>query len=152
MGHDRKTAGAPRRITRRRTLAILAAAGATLPLTGASSMRPMPAFEWRGRALGGPARIVIRHPDEAKARRLVDHCAREIERLENIFSLYRAQSEIARLNREGRLAAPSQDLRLVLADARRYATLSGGAFDVTVQPLWRLYSGHFGREQGKSVV
>lgn len=149
MEYDKTNAGISRPVTRRRVLAVLAAAGATLPLTGAGTMRSMPAFEWRGRALGGPARIVIRHPDEAKARRLVEHCAREIGRLENIFSLYRARSEIVQLNREGRLAAPSHDLRLVLADARRYGEISAGAFDVTVQPLWRLYSRHFERQQAE---
>ncbi|MBE9553931.1 MAG: FAD:protein FMN transferase [Proteobacteria bacterium] len=67
----------------------------------------------------------------------------EIERLERTFSLYRSDSEILLLNREGRLDAPSHDLRLLLGEAQRYGNLSGGAFDVTVQPLWRLYSGHF---------
>lgn len=149
MAHDHMTTDATRPMTRRRALTIMAAAGAALPLTGAGAAGSMPAFEWRGRALGGPARIAIRASDAARARRLVEFCVREIERLENIFSLYRENSEIARLNRHGRLAAPSHDLRLLLADARRYGALSDGAFDVTVQPLWRLYSGHFGKQQAQ---
>ncbi len=70
---------------------------------------------------------------------------REIDRLENVFSLFRHDSELSRLNRDGIVAAPAHELRLLMADARRYGALSGGAFDVTIQPLWRLYRRHFAR-------
>ena len=130
-------------LTRRRALVVLAAA-AGLPLAGASRAVARTAqLEWRGHALGGPARIVIRHPDRQGVKRILEHCVREIERLEAIFSLHRPHSELARLNSEGRLATPSHDLRLVIAEARRFGALSEGVFDVTVQPLWNLYSGHF---------
>jgi thiamine biosynthesis lipoprotein len=132
-------------LTRRRALTVLAAA-AGLPLAGvAPAPARAPELEWRGQALGGPARIVIRHPDGQRVRRIVEHCVREIERLEAVFSLYRPHSELTRLNRERRLAAPSHDLRLVVAEARRFGSISAGAFDVTVQPLWRLFSNHFAR-------
>jgi len=130
-------------LTRRGALTVLAAA-AGLPLAGALRARASaPELEWRGHALGGPARIVIRHPDGQRVRWIVEHCVREVERLEAVFSLYRPHSELMRLNTKGRLAAPSHDLRLVMAEGRRFGVISGGAFDVTVQPLWRLYSGHF---------
>ena len=70
-------------------------------------------------------------------------CAAEIERLERVFALYRDDSEVACLNREGRIAAPSHDLLLVLSECDRLSALSGGAFDVTVQPLWNVYARHF---------
>jgi FAD:protein FMN transferase len=43
------------------------------------------------------------------------------------------------------LEDPPFDLVRVLSEARGYSTLSGGAFDVTVQPLWDLYAGHFSK-------
>lgn len=132
-----------RPVTRRRALTVFASASAAAVLGLSRGQAKMPALEWRGRALGGPARIVIRHRDEAVANKVVGFCVGEIERLERTFSLYRSDSEILLLNREGRLDAPSHDLRLLLGEAQRYGNLSGGAFDVTVQPLWRLYSGHF---------
>jgi len=124
-------------------LTVLAAA-AGLPLAGASraAARP-PELEWRGQALGGPARIVLRHADEVKARRVLELCVGEIARLEAVFSLHRPHAELPRLNREGRLDFPSLDLRLVMAEAMRFGTISDGVFDVTVQPLWRLYARHF---------
>ncbi len=140
------TVNAP--LTRRRALTVLAAA-AGLPLAGIpGAAARTPELEWRGRALGGPARIVIRDPDEQRVRRVLEHCVGEIERLETIFSLYRPHSELTRLNAQRRLAAASHDLRLVMAGARRFGTLSGGLFDVTVQPLWRIYSRHFARRPG----
>lgn len=133
-------------ISRRAALTVLAAgAGAVLPGTTLTTIaRPQePAVEWRGRALGSSARIVIRHFDADAGGRLLKHCVREIERLENIFSLYRHESELCRLNRDGKLEAASLDLRLVLAEARRFGELSDGIFDVTIQPLWRVYAEHF---------
>ncbi len=70
-------------------------------------------------------------------------CASEIERFERIFSLYRPDSEISRLNAAGRLARPSPELRALVEESQRIGALSGGAFDISVQPLWRLYEAHF---------
>lgn len=130
-------------LTRRRTLAVLAAA-AGLPLSGTLARAARtPELVWHGESLGGPARIVLRHPDSRRVRLILKHCVEEIARLEAVFSLYRPDSELTRLNQERRLAAPSHDLRVVIAEAQRFGAVSGGAFDVTVQPLWQLYSRHF---------
>jgi thiamine biosynthesis lipoprotein len=67
---------------------------------------------------------------------------REIERHEAIFSLYR-DSEITRLNRDGALARPSAELVAVIDASQDLGRLSDGAFDITVQPLWRTYEAHF---------
>jgi thiamine biosynthesis lipoprotein len=67
----------------------------------------------------------------------------EVDRLERIFSLYRPDSEISRLNEAGRLLKPSRELRTLIDDSQRLGELSGGAFDVSVQPLWRLYEAQF---------
>ncbi|HEY5597797.1 MAG TPA: FAD:protein FMN transferase, partial [Kiloniellales bacterium] len=132
-----------RRIGRRRAITILAAgAGATL-LPRASWPDAPSRFEWRGRALGAPARLVLYDRDRAEAAAAVGACVAEMERLENEFSLYRPDSALSRLNRQGRLDAPSHDMRRLLLESRRFGALSHGAFDVTVQPLWRLYAAHF---------
>ncbi len=133
-------------MTRRRAVTLLAAA-AGLPL-GASSRPPPPVFEWQGQALGARARLLLAHPDPAAARRAAADAVAEVARLERIFSLFRDDSELARLNRDGRLAQPSHDLRIVLAEARRLGGVSGGAFDVTVQPLWQLFRRHFAERPG----
>jgi thiamine biosynthesis lipoprotein len=73
--------------------------------------------------------------------RLVQVAVAEIARLEAIFSLQRADSALSRLNRDGRLDHPPLELVAVLDTAAMLSKLSGGAFDVTVQPLWLLHAG-----------
>ena len=131
------------RIGRRRALTILAAGAGAAILPGHPWAGAARRFAWRGSALGTEARIVLYHHDRAQARAAVRACTAEIARLEREFSLYDAHSALRRLNRDGRLEAPSHDMRRLLAECRRFADLSGGAFDVTVQPLWRLYARHF---------
>ena len=132
-----------RRITRRRVLTLIGAAAGLPLLAGRDSGRPPPTFEWRGQALGAEAQLLLAHPRQTAARRAAARCVAEIARLERVFSLFDPASELSRLNRDGCLATPSHDLRILLAEAQRFGALSNGAFDVTVQPLWRLYAGHF---------
>jgi len=126
----------PTRTSRRRFLAISAAltAAAVWP-AGARAGTTM--VEWRGVALGAKASIRLAHPDAAEGRQLLRRCVAEIERLEKIFSLYRPDSEVCRLNAAGRLERPSLELVELLSRAAEVSAASGGAFDVTVQPLWQ---------------
>lgn len=133
-------------ISRRRALRILAAgAGFSLVRSPVRAATPASAFAWEGAALGAKAAINLRHADRAVAMRAIGICVAEIDRLENEFSLFRPDSALSRLNREGRLECPSLDMRRLLMQAQHYGALSGGAFDVTVQPLWQLYARHFSR-------
>jgi len=134
--------------SRRRFLHI-AAAAAGLGLLGRSARAGQVEFQtWRGTALGAQASIRLHHSDPKVARALIERARAEIERLEQIFSLYRADSAVSVLNRQGRIAAPPLDLVRILAEARRYSELTEGAFDVTVQPLWRVHAEHFWQGQG----
>ena len=129
--------------TRRRFIAI-AAAAAGLPLAAAGARaEPAHLHRWSGIALGAAAEIVLHDADAARARRLIARCVAEIERLEDVFSLYRPRSALSRLNRDGRLPAPPLELVALLAEARVYSERTEGAFDATVQPLWRLHAAHF---------
>lgn len=128
-------------INRRRFLTI-SAASATLTLCGRAAPAAEP-WGWRGSALGAEASLRLYHPDRAAARSLIRTCLAEVERLETIFSLYRDDSALCRLNRAGGLDGPPTELVEVLALAQAVASRTGGVFDVTVQPLWQLYAAHF---------
>lgn len=132
-----------RRCSRRRALTVIAAAAGMPFLASGGAAERTPVFGWRGRALGAEAQLLLAHPEHAAARRIVARCLDEIARLERIFSLHLPDSEIATLNRTDRLDAASHDFRILLAEAQRFSELSGGAFDVTVQPLWQLYAAYF---------
>ncbi|CAN7605006.1 FAD:protein FMN transferase [Rhizobium sp. LjRoot98] len=121
-------------LTRRRLLAI-SAVMAALPAaahakTGASRL-------WTGQALGARASIRLDHP-EAEA--ITTRVVAEIDRLENILSLYRTQSALSRLNSEGHLDAPPFELLECLSIAGAVQRASNGRFDPTVQPLWMLWA------------
>src|SRR6202000_3558919 len=76
---------------------------------------------------------------------------RDAAPLDSMLSLYRDDSEISRLNRDGFLDNPSRELRDLLNAGRRFSEQSGGAFDISVQPLWDLYAAHFWDGTDKST-
>ncbi|MEW5704290.1 MAG: FAD:protein FMN transferase [Pseudomonadota bacterium] len=133
--------------SRRRALRIVAGSIgiATLPRAafGKPAVASPPLHRWEGKALGAEGTILLYHPDATYARTLLDGCVREIERLESLFSLYRPDSVLCRLNRTGRLAAPPEDFRRLLITAKEWHQRTAGAFNIGVQPLWELYARHF---------
>lgn len=121
-------------LTRRRLIAISAAL-AVLPAAARAGTGT--AHLWTGQALGARASIRIDHPDgEAIAARVMA----EIDRLEDILSLYRPDSALSRLNREGHLAEPPFELLECLSLAGAMHAASGGRFDPTIQPFWALWA------------
>jgi thiamine biosynthesis lipoprotein len=121
-------------MNRRRFLTITAAATAGLAAPAALAG---PKRVWTGIALGARASIRLDHPD---AGAIAARAAAEIARLEGIFSLFRADSALSRLNAEGRLDAPPPELLQCLTLAGAVHRASFGAFDPTVQPLWALWA------------
>ncbi|MUO85263.1 FAD:protein FMN transferase [Agrobacterium vitis] len=123
-------------MTRRRLITI-SAAFAMLPAPSPSRATASDSRLWTGQALGARTSIRIEHPDgEAISARVMA----EIDRLENILSLYRPDSAVARLNRLGSLAEPPFELLECLSLAGAVNRASGGRFDPTVQPLWALWA------------
>ena len=138
-------------LSRRRFVCITAAAAgmALLPPPSPSRRRtaaaPPQLRIWRGTALGADALLQIHHPDPAVAARLIKQSIAEVRRLEHVFSLFQRDSATSNLNSKGYLEDPPLDLVQLLADSAHYSRLTDGAFDATVQPLWRLYAEHFGK-------
>ena len=93
-------------------------------------------------ALGNYVSLEFFAGSEKEADKITSLCFSEIERLENLFSLYR-NSSLTRLNQQGFLLNPPKELVEILRMGLRYGDLSGGAFDITVQPLWNLFASHF---------
>lgn len=118
--------------TRRRFLAISAAA-AGFPSIGSAA----PVYTWQGVALGARATLRLAHAD---AKAISERAAAEISRLEDIFSLYRPDSSLMRLNQTGRLDTPPFELLECLSLAGAVHRASGGQFDPTIQPLWACYA------------
>lgn len=130
------------KFTRRRALTVLAAAaGVPLFLTATRAQAKM--VRWEGTALGAPASISLYHKDEAKAHAAIEAGLAELARLESIFSVYRADTTLASLNRDGRVDNAPKEFIELLTRALSLAEKSEGIYDPTIQPLWQTYFRHF---------
>ena len=92
-------------------------------------------YDWQLEVMGAVSELALWHEDPVVAGR-VDQVRSEVARLDTdgIFSLYRHDSEISRLNRDEKLDNPSWS-RDQLGAGRRFSELSGGNTDISVQPL-----------------
>jgi FAD:protein FMN transferase len=112
-------------------------------LLGASSVLSTPEFHWRDRALHGfGTTLMLRagHVDLHALERGLDAAINVIRHIEAQMSLFDSTSALSRLNRDGYLSRPDPHLVAVLQMAQEVASRSEGAFDITVQPLWRLWA------------
>ncbi|MBT5194325.1 MAG: FAD:protein FMN transferase [Rhodospirillaceae bacterium] len=137
----------PRGMSRRRFVTLLASAlplSATATATATATIlaggQRISPIRWNGIAMGAQARMTLLHEDKPLALAAMGAAIAELNRLENIFSLYEPNSEVSRLNRDGHLKEPSLDLVRLLSEARAISKTTAGAFDVTVQPLFEAYA------------
>ncbi len=63
-----------------------------------------------------------------------------IRNVERQMSLFDPDSALSRLNARGVLQQPDPDLTVVLNLAKQVSMRSGGAFDISMQPLWKVWS------------
>jgi len=64
----------------------------------------------------------------------------EVQQVDALLSLFRPDSQLSILNRNGRLDEAHPHLLRNLEFARTLSDLTAGAFDITVQPLWELFA------------
>ena len=128
-------------LTRRRfLLACGAVAGAGVLTLAMRRSAGLATVQRTSRALGSDISMLALHDDAAAGERALDAAFAELARVERVMSVYLPDSQLSRLNRDGVLADPDPYLVQVLAESREMAQRSGGAFDVTVQPLWNVYA------------
>lgn len=152
------------RPARRRFLQISAASSSALLLAGMGGLgvlgragktmaSPVAHFthSWTGIALGADASLQIIHPDARFAQELIDRCIAEVQRLEGLFSLYRNDSALMTLNRQGYLDAPSSDFLSLLDRSTEFSRLTEGMFDITVQPVWQAYADYFSGQGSRAT-
>jgi FAD:protein FMN transferase len=96
--------------------------------------------------MGTVLNLTVYGPDRDQCQEGVVKTATAMRALETKLSRHMESSELARLNRHGRLANPSAELLEVLSLARDLHQRSSGAFDVTMLPLLRLHEAARGGE------
>ncbi len=96
-----------------------------------------------GIAFGTTVSLKANHADATQLDTALDAAWREITEVEKAASLFRAESALSQLNSAGFIDNPCVTLVQMLKDALDIARLTDGAFDPTVQPLWRVYADAF---------
>ncbi len=112
-----------------------------LLLALASPLYALERFEYSEVAMGVRARIVLYAPDEAAALKAAKAAYGRIAVLEQAMSDYRPDSELMRLSAAsgGAAVKVSPELLFILRKSQGLARRSGGAFDVTVGPIVKLW-------------
>ncbi|MEZ5324790.1 MAG: FAD:protein FMN transferase [Verrucomicrobiales bacterium] len=132
-----------RRTSRRRFLTIAGLAGVSAVTVGCLRKSTLPAWTWNGILFGADVSISLHGmPSEQRARSLSEQCFREMRRLERMFSLYLPDSAICRLNTHGLLRKCPAEFIALVKESLRLNKLTRGAFDITVQALWKTMDEH----------
>lgn len=91
-------------------------------------------------ALGTNVHLTLYQTDRSTAEKAIQAAFKELDHVESIMSLYREDSEICRLNRDSQLDAPHPWLREVLLSCAGLSAKTNGAFDITIQPLYKAHA------------
>jgi len=121
----------------RGTLLVLA----MLILTGAASLHTRHSVGYPIRTMGTYANITLVTADSAAGQRLVHAALSEFVRVDSLMSNWTQTSEVARINRSAELGPVPMHAEVagVVDAALRVGRESEGAFDITVEPLVRLW-------------
>ncbi len=94
--------------------------------------------------MGQPVHVIVFAASEQEG---LDACAAalaELRRVESRLTLFDEASDLCELNRRAgrKRMRVDEDLRLILAQAGAFKRATGGAFDVAVEPLMRVWGFH----------
>jgi thiamine biosynthesis lipoprotein len=112
------------------------------PRAHAAAQRELESLHWQDSALlalGTTVSLRVAHVDASRAQAALAAAVDAVQRVDAALSLVRPDSALVQLNREGRLRSAAAELRAALQIARQVSHVSGGAFDATIQPLWRTW-------------
>jgi thiamine biosynthesis lipoprotein len=93
--------------------------------------------------MGTSVTVTLVHPDAAAARGMIRSTFAEMERLEALLSRHRSDTPVSRLGRDGLVREAPPELLEILQRSLDVATMTDGAFDVTVAPVLDLYRERF---------
>lgn len=138
----RSGASAPARTLRRTRLAGCAIA--LLALAGSSGAQAPPAprsVSYAMRTMGTYGHILLVTSDSAASAPVAEAALSSFARVDSLMSNWTTTSEVARINREAGTATLSihPEVARVVSASLDVGRATGGAFDITVEPLVRLW-------------
>jgi thiamine biosynthesis lipoprotein len=107
---------------------------------GCTSLRKV---EQTQELMGTFVTITVYDEDKNKASGSIDKAFSEIERIDDLLSEYKNQSQVYILNDQGYMIAPSPDLMYNIERSIYYGNFTNGSFDITVKPILDLFSESF---------
>lgn len=130
---------------RRRLLRVMAVGSCALavPMSLRAQNNNVTLHEWNDTALGADATIQLYAEDKLKADHTLKNVGKLLRDYERIFSLYDDQSFVSKLNKNGFINKAPEEFLELLHLSKSFHKDTDGAFDISVQPLWDLYQGHF---------
>lgn len=127
---------------RRRTLLSSSIGLAAFSGLGCSSDKTTPSCLHTGAALafGTTVSIKLIHQNASHAEQAIQKALHQVKTIDTLMSTYQTQSQLFQLNQAGIFKSPDRHFVEVLTFARQLSILTAGAFDITVQPLWNVFS------------
>ena len=96
-------------------------------------------FEETRDMMGTLVTVTVYSPDEKTAQEAISAAFARMEEIEKIASIFDEESEAFKLNQDGLLDTPSDELLQLLNMSLDYSELTEGSFDITCQPLLDLW-------------
>lgn len=113
--------------------------------SGSCKFRTIARIEETRELMGTYVSITV-FSDEETGTEAIDAAFERMEEIVDIASIYDEDSEASILNKNGYLENPSPEFLELINDSIDYYNISGGCFDITVQPLLDLWSGGLWQE------
>jgi len=102
-------------------------------------------FSYSRFLVGGLCEVKFYHHNEKEAKRIISEIDLELIRIDSLLNRFSEKSLISRLNKERKIQAPEDIVRLfLLSDS--IARLTDGTFDISIAPLlelWGFYENNF---------
>lgn len=131
-------------LSRRQFLSITASAGLLIAggfglANDTKKAKASEAFKETRLLMGSVANLTVISDNPVQARTAVNATFDHMQALEAILSHFREDSQLSQLNGMGSVSGAHPALIEVLTRAVDYGNLTNGAFDITIEPLHRLY-------------
>jgi len=117
---------------------IVLLAGALVGERMLFSPSPEP-FEARREMMDTWVSILVYDTDSDRAARALDAAFSRMDQVVSIASTHDPSAEAARLNADGELTSPSPELVELITSSQHFYQVSGGAFDIAIEPLLALW-------------
>ena len=124
-----------------RLVPLFLAVALVLVLVAQHYLLPAPESEFRDRRelMDTWVTVIVYSRSPAQAKRAIDAAFARMAQVERAASIFSPQAEAYRLNQAGRLDDPSDDLWDIIQASIRFYRLTGGVFDIAVEPLIELW-------------